>query len=323
LQLPPTIKSLNVKVSNTTKAPTKSSDKGNDTESTTKGIEKLSLKTDKSKEGSSTLETTLFDRLLALHGNAIKRMLTTQYRMHEAIMAYPSSALYENKLIAADAVKARLLKDLPSPIQDTEDTREPLVFWDTQGGDFPETLENDDDEQPNNEPGSKPKTGGFLADSKTNANEAALVNLHVSRLIAAGLQAEEIAVITPYNGQRALLAQSLPEKFPGIEIGSVDGFQGREKEAVVVSLVRSNEEGEVGFLGEKRRLNGELYFFYSGPGFVVGTVDVMLINVFLSLDCSGYDPTKATSLHHWRFRDDQQVSFRIFLTILSSHHKQS
>ena len=47
----------------------------------------------------------------------------------------------------------------------------------------------------------------------------------------------------------------LKDEFPGIELGSVDGFQGREKEAVIVSLVRSNDEGEVGFLGEKRRLN--------------------------------------------------------------------
>ena len=55
--------------------------------------------------------------------------------------------------------------------------------------------------------------------------------------------------------QLSLLAP-LKEAFPGIELGSVDGFQGREKEAVVVSLVRSNPDGEVGFLGEKRRLNG-------------------------------------------------------------------
>jgi DNA polymerase alpha-associated DNA helicase A len=52
--------------------------------------------------------------------------------------------------------------------------------------------------------------------------------------------------------------RSLKEAFPGIELGSVDGFQGREKEAIIVSLVRSNNEHEVGFLGEKRRLNGKM-----------------------------------------------------------------
>lgn len=56
--------------------------------------------------------------------------------------------------------------------------------------------------------------------------------------------------------QLSILAP-LKDEFPGIELGSVDGFQGREKEAVIVSLVRSNSDGEVGFLGEKRRLNGE------------------------------------------------------------------
>ncbi len=52
------------------------------------------------------------------------------------------------------------------------------------------------------------------------------------------------------------MSRSMKEAFPGIELGSVDGFQGREKEAVIVTLVRSNSEKEVGFLGERRRLNG-------------------------------------------------------------------
>ncbi|KAF2140678.1 uncharacterized protein K452DRAFT_230123 [Aplosporella prunicola CBS 121167] len=85
--------------------------------------------------------------------------------------------------------------------------------------------------------------------------EAGLVRLHVSNLVKAGVKAEDIAVVTPYNAQLAVLSAMLKERFVGIELGSVDGFQGREKEAVVVSLVRSNSEREVGFLGEKRRLN--------------------------------------------------------------------
>lgn len=199
-----------------------------------------------SKDPSITLETTLFDRLLSLHGPSIKRMLTTQYRMHETIMTYPSTSLYGSKLIAADSAKTRLLKDLPYEVEDTDDTREPLVFWDTQGGEFPEKEEDDQETA-----GKKGRL--FGGESKSNPSEALLVKLHVTNLIDAGVQAEDIAVITPYNAQLALIRQLLKDSFPGLELGSVDGFQGREKEAVVLSLVRSG--GEVGFLGEKRRLN--------------------------------------------------------------------
>lgn len=200
----------------------------------------------------TSLETTLFDRLLILHGASIKRMLTTQYRMHERIMRFPSDEMYDSRLLADSSVKSRILATLPYPVQETDDTREPLVFWDTQGGDFPEKAE-DVESQDMKHGGSK---GALMSDSKSNDMEAALVRLHIRNLVEAGVMAEDIAVVTPYNGQLALLAQDLKESFPGIELGSVDGFQGREKEAVVVSLVRSNPEHEVGFLAEKRRLNG-------------------------------------------------------------------
>ncbi|KAK4035084.1 P-loop containing nucleoside triphosphate hydrolase protein, partial [Parachaetomium inaequale] len=234
LQLPPTIKSLNSKSKATAK---KGKESTTTTENATKG---------------ATLETTLFDRLLKLHGPSIKRMLTTQYRMHEKIMRFPSDELYEGKLVAAEAVKARLLKDLPYEVEDTDDTSEPLIFIDTQGGDFAE--KNEDDQDAAGGSSKKLTKSSLYGDSKSNEMEAALVRQHVRSLVDAGVKPEDIAVVTPYNAQLAILAP-LKETFPGIELGSVDGFQGREKEAVIVSLVRSNADGDVGFLGEKRRLN--------------------------------------------------------------------
>jgi DNA polymerase alpha-associated DNA helicase A len=65
--------------------------------------------------------------------------------------------------------------------------------------------------------------------------------------------------LTGYCTYKLAQLAPLKEEFPGIELGSVDGFQGREKEAIIVSLVRSNSDGEVGFLGEKRRLNGTFH----------------------------------------------------------------
>ncbi|KAN0077909.1 P-loop containing nucleoside triphosphate hydrolase protein [Elaphomyces granulatus] len=236
LQLPPTIKSLHSK-------PKKGQMQGNQLS----GIdESLGVNSGQPEIlAGISLETTLFDRLIYLHGKSIKKMLTVQYRMHDKIMSFPSDKLYGSKLIAADSVKARLLKDLPYEVEDTDDTREPLVFWDTQGGHFPEKTEDDD----------ILKKGSLLGESKSNDMEAAIAARHVDNLVKAGVKPEDIAVVTPYNAQVALLSQLLKDKYPGVELGSVDGFQGREKEAVVISLVRSNSEHSVGFLAEKRRLN--------------------------------------------------------------------
>ena len=176
LQLPPTIKSIGSKVG---PKEVKEVEEGS-TGTVIKGM---------------TLETTLFDRLLTLYGESIKRMLTTQYRMHEKIMRFPSDTLYDSRLIAADAVKGRLLKDLDYEVRDTEETSEPLIFIDTQGGAFPEQTDEDVKDTPR-----KGKVGLF-GDSKSNTLEAELVRSHAKKLVEAGVRPEDIAVVTPYNAQ--------------------------------------------------------------------------------------------------------------------------
>lgn len=91
-----------------------------------------------------------------------------------------------------------------------------------------------------------------LTPTEAEAAGRSLINL-VVREEAAGLASADIAVITPYAAQARLLREQLPD--PELEVDTVDGFQGREKEAVVVSLVRSNREGEIGFLADVRRMN--------------------------------------------------------------------
>lgn len=276
LQLPPTVKATKAATKAAAKKAKTSKDKDKKTKSKDEESDVASLPVDKlslgTKKGhATTLEYTLFDRLLDLHGGAIKRMLTTQYRMHERIMRFPSDTLYEGKLVAADSVAARLLRDLKygadadagtaaSTVADIDETREPLVFIDTQGGEFPETTEEEASASgPKDDGDAKAAKARLFGDSKCNAMEALLVRQHVRTLVReGGLRPADIAVVTPYNAQLALLSGPLKQEFPGIELGSVDGFQGREKEAVVVSLVRSNTAGDVGFLAEKRRLNGGL-----------------------------------------------------------------
>jgi ATP-dependent RNA/DNA helicase IGHMBP2 len=181
------------------------------------------------------LARTLFERLMeSPHGAAIGRMLTVQYRMHERIMGWSAARFYGDRLQAAPSVRTHLLTDLPDVV-DGEWTREPLCFVDTAGCGHEET-------------------GGDDEGSKSNPGEAELVVRVVQALREANVPAAAIGVITPYNAQVQLLRHRLGGE-ADLEIGTVDGLQGREKEAVVVSLVRSNERGEVGFLAELRRLN--------------------------------------------------------------------
>ncbi|CUM48737.1 unnamed protein product [Debaryomyces tyrocola] len=197
------------------------------------------------KDGVADLELTLFDRLIRDHnGSQFKKLLDTQYRMNEDIMRFPSNELYDGNLKAHESVRSLTLEDLPS-VKATDDTSIPCVWYDTQGGDFPEKA-SDDDSQVMAE-----STG-----SKYNDMEVLVVVQHLQNLLQAGIAPADIGVISPYNAQASLLKKTLQlRQLDGIEVSTVDGFQGREKEAIIISLVRSNPNREIGFLADRRRLN--------------------------------------------------------------------
>ncbi len=170
---------------------------------------------------------------MADQGPAIARQLTVQYRMHQAIMDFSSAEFYGSTLQADATVRNHLLADLAG-VAATATTQSPLEFIDTAGASFDEEVEPD-------------------GESRLNRQEAALVCRKVLDLLANGVAARDIAVIAPYAAQVRLLRERLTVL--DLEIDSVDGFQGREKEAVVISLVRSNPQGEIGFLQDVRRMN--------------------------------------------------------------------
>lgn len=184
------------------------------------------------------LGVSLMERLLQQANNptTLARQLDVQYRMHQQIMEFSSQTFYGGTLVAAPTVAAHLLCDLPSVIAN-DLTAVPVAFIDTAGADYSEALEPD-------------------GESRFNEGEAEVVQRKVMQLAEAGLAPTQISIISPYSAQVRLLRDRLkPYVDQGLEIGSIDGFQGRENEAVIISLVRSNGEGEIGFLADTRRMN--------------------------------------------------------------------
>ncbi|KAL1411388.1 hypothetical protein Q8F55_002344 [Vanrija albida] len=194
-----------------------------------------------------TLETTLFDRLEMLYGAGIKKVLKVQYRMNKNIAAFPATTLYNDDLLSDPSVAEHTLLDLPTIADPTsEDSIDLLghtvVFFDTAGCEFFERTDGD-------------SKGSIGEGSKSNENEAAIVAKWARKLVASGVPSSEVGIVTPYQAQVSLISAQLQEEFPDMTIGSVDGLQGQERDAIILSLVRSNETGDVGFLGEYRRLN--------------------------------------------------------------------
>ena len=181
------------------------------------------------------LSKSLFERLLEMHGDRIRVMLEVQYRMNDEIAEFPNKEFYDGKLKADESVKEHNLLDLLPESKFVNEDIKPFLFIDTGGS---ETFKE------------RTRRGST---SKENAGEAKLVEEIAARLLSAGIRPEDIAVISPYDDQVALIRKML--RVEGLEIKTVDGFQGREKEVVIVSFVRCNKSREIGFLRDLRRLN--------------------------------------------------------------------
>ncbi|XP_007029793.2 PREDICTED: DNA-binding protein SMUBP-2 [Theobroma cacao] len=190
------------------------------------------------------LGVSLLERAATMHEGVLATMLTTQYRMNDAIAGWASKEMYDGELKSSPSVGSHLLVDSPF-VKPTWITQCPLLLLDTR---MPYGSLSVGCEEHLDPAG----TGSFY-----NEGEADIVVQHVFYLIYAGVSPTAIAVQSPYVAQVQLLRDRLDE-FPeaaGVEVATIDSFQGREADAVIISMVRSNTLGAVGFLGDSRRMN--------------------------------------------------------------------
>ena len=189
------------------------------------------------------LGTSLFERMLARGIRAF--MLKVQYRMHPAIASFPSKAFYKGELLSGTPPSARRAPmgfDWPVPAV-------PLAFVDV-----PEGVERSD------------------GSSQTNPAEAQKIVNVVKKLVAGhDVLPCDIGIVTPYAAQVRAIKRLLngnqrerrtrfdappaPDSMDALEVSTVDGFQGREKEVIVFTCTRANANGNVGFLADPRRVN--------------------------------------------------------------------
>ena len=182
-------------------------------------------------------------------------MLVTQYRMNALISTWSSQEFYDNRLHPDASVASRRVIDLDSCSKkkaDNENLIHPFIIIDTAGGDCEEYDQSLDREIAS----SDKRRSVDLNASKSNQGESHILIEVVNSFIECGIPLQDIAVISPYSGQVELLRNEMwPKHGRSLEIATIDSFQGREKEIVCMSLVRSNEAGEVGFLRDDRRMN--------------------------------------------------------------------
>ncbi len=182
------------------------------------------------------LEVTLFEKAIAR--NSADELLREQYRMHETLMHFSSQMFYNNQLIANEKVKSwKIFKEDKT-----------LEFIDTAGCGF---FEQQNEENK----------------SIKNSEEAHVLFLHLKQYLqqltdhAAHIEMDSIGIISPYRAQLEALELALKnqnmddETLSKLSINTIDSFQGQERDVMYISLVRSNDKGEIGFLADTRRMN--------------------------------------------------------------------
>ncbi|CBZ51254.1 putative regulator of nonsense transcripts UPF1 [Neospora caninum Liverpool] len=192
------------------------------------------------KAAAAGLATSLFSRLLALGHRPLR--LKVQYRMHPALSFFPSYFFYEGELQNGVTMTERTYfhrgpgeHRFPWPSEER-----PMFFYHSTA--------------------SEEISGSGT--SYVNRVEASNIEKIVTFLLKCGLKASQIGVITPYDGQRAHISSLFQRQttlgqaaFADLEVASVDAFQGREKDFILLSCVRSNSNTGIGFLADSRRLN--------------------------------------------------------------------
>ena len=198
------------------------------------------------------LGKTLMERIVEMHPEAVT-LLKIQYRMNDEIMQFSSNYFYDGQVESAPDVRFRSILDMDIP----------MTWIDTS--EFEKLMEKSEDPE-------KAKVSfkeEFVGESfgRVNKAEAELTLLalqnYFNKIGKQRLLDEriDVGVISPYRAQVQLLRRMLMkwEFFKPfrrqVSVNTVDGFQGQERDIIVISLVRSNDDGQIGFLRDLRRMN--------------------------------------------------------------------
>mmetsp|Transcript_33782 Transcript_33782/g.93340 ORF Transcript_33782/g.93340 Transcript_33782/m.93340 type:complete len:1076 (-) Transcript_33782:467-3694(-) len=187
------------------------------------------------KAAKAGLHQSLFERLIFLGIRPVR--LEVQYRMHPCLSEFPSQSFYDGSLQNGVTLNERLYAgiEFPWPKPDM-----PMYFYNSTGV---EEI-------------------SASGTSYLNRTEAGNIEKLVTYFLKAGVKPHQVGVITPYEGQRAYICSVFQRQtafshkaYEEIEVASVDSFQGREKDFILLSCVRSNQNQGIGFLNDPRRLN--------------------------------------------------------------------